>query len=194
MVIGLILTAQSIAAIDPATVAGMWLFDDGSGDIAQDSSGNGLDADLIDGPQWVNGKFGGALEFDGGGAHVVVPDHENPSVAITVTAWVKSNTETWNQNGWIVEKRDAYMMHPVADNTTVGWIFCNGSCWNQPFTWDTGTVGPDDITQWHMYTGTFDSATGEHKLYIDGNVESTLDLNKDPIVVDTGPLYIGNDT
>jgi hypothetical protein len=45
-----------------------------------------------------------------------------------------------------------------------------------------------------MYTGTFDSTTGVRNLYIDGQVENTLDLNKDPIVVDTGPVYIGNDT
>jgi hypothetical protein len=86
------------------------------------------------------------------------------------------------------------MMHPIADDTTVGWIFCNGACWNQPFTWSDGAVGPEDITQWHMYTGTFDSTTGVRNLYIDGQVENTLDLNKDPIVVDTGPVYIGNDT
>jgi len=194
IVLGLILTGQSIAAVDPATVAGMWLFDDGAGDVAKDSSGNGLDADLIDGPSWVTGKFGGALEFDGGGAHVVVPDHENPSEAITVSIWAKSNTETWNVHGWMFEKRDAYMFHPIADGTTVSWIFCNGGCWNLPFTWTTGAVGPDDITQWHMYTGTFDSATGDWKLYIDGIVESTLELDPVPINVDSGPIYIGNDT
>jgi hypothetical protein len=194
IILGLIFTSQSMAEIDPATVAGMWLFDDGAGDVATDASGNGLDADLIDGPQWVAGKFGGALEFDGGGAHVVIPDHENPTEAITVSAWVKSNTDTWNVHGWMFEKRDAYMLHPVEADTTVGWIFCNGACWNQPFDWTTGSVGPDDITEWHMYTGTFDSTTGDWKLYIDGQVESTLELNPVPINVDTGPVYIGNDT
>jgi hypothetical protein len=194
MVIGLILTGQSIAAIDPATVAGMWLFDDGKGDVAKDSSGKGLDGKLVGGPEWVDGKFGKALKFNGTSAYVEVPEHANPTVAITVSAWAKSNTETWNQHGWLVEKRDAYMLHPIQNDTTVGWIFCNGGCWNQPFSWSDGAVGPEDITQWHMYTGTFDSATGERKLYIDGKVENTLELNKVPINVDTGPLYIGNDT
>jgi hypothetical protein len=45
-----------------------------------------------------------------------------------------------------------------------------------------------------MYTGTFDSKTGEWKLYIDGKEESTLKLNKSPISVDFGPIFIGNDT
>jgi hypothetical protein len=194
MVLGLILTSQSIAEIDPATITGMWLFDEGSGKVAKDSSGNGLDADLIDGPKWVDGVFGKALEFDGASSYVEIPAHENPSVAITVSIWAKSNTETWNQHGWVFEKRDAYMMHNVQGNTTTNWIICNGACWNQPFTWETGQVGPDDITEWHMYTGTFDSKTGDWKLYIDGKEESTLDLNKSPLVVENGPIFIGNDT
>jgi hypothetical protein len=45
-----------------------------------------------------------------------------------------------------------------------------------------------------MYTGTFDSATGEWKLYIDGEVANTLELDLVPINVDTGPIHIGNDT
>ena len=45
-----------------------------------------------------------------------------------------------------------------------------------------------------MYTGTFDSKTGEWKIYIDGKVESELDLTKNQIDADSGPIYIGNDT
>ena len=188
------LTGQSLAAIDPGTIVGLWSFDDGAGDIARDSSGNGLDADLIDDPAWITGRFGGALEFDGVASHVVVPDHANPTEAITVTAWVKSSTETWNQHGWIAEKRDAFMLHNVQDSQNVGWIVVNGGPWNLPFTWETGAVAPDDITEWHMYTGTFDSATGEWYLYIDGELESELELNADPLAEDIGPIFIGNDT
>lgn len=194
MVLGLIFTAQSIAKIDPTTITGMWMFDEGQGKVAKDSSGNGLDGELISGPKWVDGKFGKALEFDGKASYVKIPDHQNPTVAITVSIWCKSNTGTWNQHGWVVEKRDAYILHPVQGNTTMAFCLCNGACWNQPFSWETGAVGPKDITQWHMYTGTFDSKTGDWKIYIDGKEESTLKLNKNPINVDTGPIFIGNDT
>jgi len=188
------LTGQSLAAIDPATIEGLWLFEDGGGNTAKDSSGNGLNGELFDGPAWVAGKFGGGLEFDGVGSYVMIPDHANPNDAITITAWVKSSTETWNQNGWIVEKRDAYILHCNADSTNVAFPISNGAPWNQPFTWDTGAVGPDDITQWHMYTGTLDSATGAWRIYIDGELASELELNPDPIIEDVGPIYIGNDT
>ena len=194
--IGLIfvgLTGQSIAAIDPNTIVGLWMFDDGSGDIAEDSSGNGFDGTLINGPAWVNGKFGKALEFDGTGPHVKTTAHESPTEAITVSAWAKSATETWNVQGWLAEKRNAYIMHPVVGTRDMAWCFSNGTPWNLPHSWDTGAVGPDDITEWHMYTGTYDSATGEWKIYIDGEVASELDLNPDPIIEHAGPMHIGSD-
>ena len=54
----------SIAAIDRNNIMGMWLFDENSGDVAIDSSGNKNDG-KIHGAKRVNGKFGKALEFDG---------------------------------------------------------------------------------------------------------------------------------
>ena len=45
-----------------------------------------------------------------------------------------------------------------------------------------------------MYTTTYDSKTGEWYIYIDGKEESSMDLTKNPIDLDSGPVYIGNDT
>ena len=70
-IIGLALTAQSGAEIDPETITGLWLFDEGAGKVAIDSSGSGLDADITK-PEWVDGPFGKALEFDGGGAFLEI--------------------------------------------------------------------------------------------------------------------------
>ena len=45
----------------------MWLFDEGDGKRVIDSSGNKHDGKFANGePQWVEGKFGTALEFRGG--------------------------------------------------------------------------------------------------------------------------------
>ena len=58
-----------------SNLVGYWSFDEGSGNIAHDYSGNGNDGTLSDAnvsnsdgntlPKWVDGKFGKALEFDG---------------------------------------------------------------------------------------------------------------------------------
>jgi len=79
------------AKVDPDTIVGMWLFDEGSGDTTKDSSGNGDDGE-INGAQWVEGKFGTALEFNGSTDAVACPDNESLDItdAITVSAWIKT--------------------------------------------------------------------------------------------------------
>ncbi|MBD3181445.1 hypothetical protein GF312_04080 [Candidatus Poribacteria bacterium] len=54
-----------------------WMFNEVNGDTAVDSSGNGHDGALMGDPQWVEGHFGGALEFDGVEDEVNVPYHED---------------------------------------------------------------------------------------------------------------------
>ena len=94
----------------------------------------------------------------------------------------------------MVEKRNAYIIHPNADTKNVSWPICNGGCWNKPGGWRDGEVGPDNIMDWHLYTTTFDSATGEWNIYIDGVAESTMTIDKNPLDSDDGPVFIGRDT
>jgi len=84
----------SYAKIDTAKIVGVWLFDEGKGDVAKDSSGNGNDGKLMKNPQWVDGKFGTALEFDGTDDYVDVDDTDELSGSdgkkLTVVAWFKT--------------------------------------------------------------------------------------------------------
>ena len=89
IVLSLIFTSISRAEFDLKDVAGMWLFDDGKGDVATDSSENGKDGELVNGPKWIkNGQFGSALEFDGNESkgHVVVGDL-GLSGEVTLVLW-----------------------------------------------------------------------------------------------------------
>ncbi len=65
------LIAVRAAASDPTTpfepdshTLLLYHFDEGEGDVAKDSSGNGYDG-VIQGAQWAEGHFGQALRFDG---------------------------------------------------------------------------------------------------------------------------------
>jgi len=58
-----------------ADVVGLWLLDDGKGEIAKDTSGRGHDAQIFDG-EWVNGKFNKAVQFKDT-THMEVPDHKD---------------------------------------------------------------------------------------------------------------------
>ncbi len=87
--LSLMFTGMSNAEFDLKTVAGMWFFDESKGDTAVDSSENGKDGELVNGPKWIkNGKFGSALEFDGNESkgHVVVGDLDL-SGAVTLVLW-----------------------------------------------------------------------------------------------------------
>ncbi len=83
-----IFTPQSKAA--DSGLVGYWKFDEGSGSVAHDSSGNGLDGTIYT-ATWVDGKVGKALHFNGADSWVDVSN--NPKLSslsqITLEAWIK---------------------------------------------------------------------------------------------------------
>ncbi len=76
-------------------LVGAWFFDEGKGNIAEDASGNDHSGKIND-AEWVDGKFGKALKFDGDGA-VVIPHSDDLTLEFfTIAAWVKcKNQGTW---------------------------------------------------------------------------------------------------
>ncbi len=99
------------AAISLDDVAGMWLFDEGSGDVAGDSSGKGNEGALTGGADWVDGPgadFRSALEFDGSG-YVAIPDDDalDMEETMSVTFWVRSEkvmADMWADRQVVVGK------------------------------------------------------------------------------------------
>ncbi len=68
-----------------------WSFNEGSGTIAFDSSSNVYNGTLEGNPQWVDGKLGGALQFDGSDDYVhcgLIDIDTNITGGLTVCAWV----------------------------------------------------------------------------------------------------------
>ncbi len=108
---GVALCHSDCCATDP-NLAGWWRFNEGSGTTAIDSSGHGLHGELVDGPVWVAGVQGTALQFAGGN-HVAVPGYEGilGAQSRTSAAWInvtKTNASiiTWGPSGsgtkWIM--------------------------------------------------------------------------------------------
>jgi hypothetical protein len=73
ILVSLIVPCLCFAKIDIKDMAGLWLFEEGSGKVVKDSSGNKNDGEFDKGPKWEKGKFGGGLEFDGTPNFVTVP-------------------------------------------------------------------------------------------------------------------------
>ena len=92
-------------AQDP-DLLGWWKCDDGTGTNVTDSSGNGNNGTFVGDPEWVAGKFGSGLLFDGqGGERVSIGNLDVPSGAISITCWFNaSNLDTPGNDPRMVSK------------------------------------------------------------------------------------------
>src|SRR3989338_9810440 len=70
-------------------LVGYWSMDEGSGSYAGDSSGNKNTGTLTNGPTWVDGKRGKALNFDGGNDYVNLGSGDIMSSNATLSLWFK---------------------------------------------------------------------------------------------------------
>ena len=169
-------------------VVGSWHFDEGSGTIAYDSSGNDNDG-TINGATRVDGKYGKALDFDGSDDCVEVAnaDSLNPT-DITIEAWINlaSDPSTWSYAGGIVYKLYSYQWN-VDTNSKLWWGIW-GAALHSNYVFSS-----DDIGQWHHTVITFEK-TGDNqgygKIYVDGSLDNEGSLAED-IDATTEPVYIG---
>ncbi len=96
----------ALVRAEPGLVA-YWNFDEGSGSTAFDSSGNGNTGTLINGPSWVTGIIGNALNFDGVNDYVLVSDSQSLNITgnqFTISAWVYPRIQS-QSFGDIINKR-----------------------------------------------------------------------------------------
>ena len=120
-VLGLFLTSAA-----QADLVGWWRLDDGSGTTAADSSGNGNDGTIQGDPQWVAGKVGGALEFDGDGDYV---DCGNDAVfditeEITLSVWINANDIlNGEHNCWLGKGDNTYAIKHQSGNNLEFFVY-----------------------------------------------------------------------
>ncbi|MGB5725661.1 MAG: LamG-like jellyroll fold domain-containing protein [Thiogranum sp.] len=141
-----------------------WKLDETSGNTAVDSLG-GHDGTLINGPTWGAGQLDGALSFDGNNDYINVPHDDTLSLTtFSISAWIqptalsgwqivvsKSNSTSWN-----------YYLGTSGSEIALG--FNNSGSWTEFITSGAGL----STGQWYHLAGTFDDATGEGKVYLNG--------------------------
>ena len=159
-------------------------FDEGNGDTTKDRV-KGVVGSFANNPQWVEGKFNKALEFDGKGAEVVVKKGEapEPQAEITIATWVKLNANSGNFE--IVRKQipNGKGFDIRLEGSILRWWVNVGSWLNSSY------EKPLPVNEWFFLVGTYDGKAS--KIYINGDEVASSDISG-KIQYDESNLLIGS--
>ena len=159
---------------------GLWTMNEGGGTDVYDSSVNGNDGTL-DGGDWIVGKIGSGLDFDGGVHDEVEIPVDTYDALSTMSAFIWYNTEIdqsykvmfgnggigtgqWHRGGWSIAQR------PHADGRFYFDIYTDDGAGTEA----RDKYQPYDMEldgEWHHVGFTFDN--GELILYHDGSAIAT---------------------
>lgn len=157
-------------------LVGEWLFDEGAGSIAYDTSGFTHDGTLVGSPTWSDGKVGQALTFDGSSyVDLGIEVDDVIQDGVTLEAWIKPAVK---QNGGILssditdssKKGFDFFLWSAYDPYGRIYIDCGAGASRGRKYWTIPSMEWYD--NWHHVAATWDGAT--IKLYVDGADVGTL--------------------
>ncbi|MBI1925637.1 LamG domain-containing protein [Candidatus Poribacteria bacterium] len=186
----LLTIGQSTGRSATKDLVAAWAFDEGTGNTVKDVSGHGHNG-TISGAKWVNGKFGKALEFNGDGDQVSVPNDDalNIQGALTIEAWIFLTG--WNPDlNAIAQKwedgsnRRQYQL-TVYGQTKTNWWYCSNAGDKWPRAEGKILVEPE---KWTHVAGTYDGK--KLRNYTNGKFDVELDQPNGIFASDV-PVVIG---
>jgi hypothetical protein len=135
---------------------GHWKMDEKSGTTAYDISGNGNHGTLTNGPTWTEGKYGGAVEFDG------VDDYVNTNLSVnsnqmTIETWIKPNSILGEDTGIMGTNSSGFAIGQRQDGILFVW-----QAWGNHWSW----YGFLEADKWTHIAVTVNDLT--IKTYVDG--------------------------
>jgi len=168
-------------------------FDEGTGNIAYDISGNGNNCTIY-GAKWTKGKYGSALQFDGVDDYVDIPDSTDftfdATTSFTIEVWMKTSyvgygaivsnysgtTEFFrvytDANGIGFDFRDANgNFVDVNPSGTGSWKYLNGG--------------------WHHIVAKRDVSTGKAYVFVDAKLIKSVDDITNTVIDSDSNLRIG---
>jgi hypothetical protein len=170
-----------------------WKFDEGVGTTAFDSSSNSKNG-LITSATWQKEEScvsGNCLFFSGTSDSSVRTDPVNPSLQMTVSAWVKRTDNTADG-----------MWHPIVSsggnlNNGTGWFFSFSPSWGElrfyigdnTNHYINANISNFPVNEWQFLTATVTNSN--FSLYLNGRELNTLNHSVSAIVYDSSPLKIG---
>ncbi|WP_229075848.1 LamG-like jellyroll fold domain-containing protein [Actinoplanes sp. DH11] len=162
---------------------GDWNLDEGSGTTARDSAGDS-DLTLTGDTGWAPGVTGTALTFDGDGdsADTAAPVLDTTK-DYTIAAWVTLDRLPGNY-ATAVSQDGRRVENPFYLQYGQGAFAFSTPGGNR-----ARLVTTPELNRWYHLAGVRDHATGEIRLYVDGQRVAAVPAGPD--VVSTGPLSVG---
>ena len=145
------------AKIDPNRVVGIWLLDEGKGDVAEDASENGHKGTITQG-KWEKGKFDGALEIKKGGTVTIPLDKGTIIDKVTFILWLQFTDIGGQQNYFSIwdQSNNRYVPYKNGGNLLRSWTN----------TWDISSGVTVKAGTWYHVANVYDGKTGS--IYING--------------------------
>ena len=138
-------TVPLFAGLDDKSLVLYLPFDEGNGDKAGDASTYDHEGELVKSPEWVDGQFGTALEFDGTkGQYVMVPINDTLQLTeeFSVAFWVRRGDQIRDWNYMVAGGSLKWAtIFNNADSKTYFWS-TSGATWAQKAVSDE--IQPED--------------------------------------------------
>ena len=174
-------TTSAVATLDvngsvTQGLVGWWKFDESNGTVANDSSGNNRNGSLTgfdsNTTQWVQGKVGGALQFDGTDDYVNINGYKGilGSSPRTMVAWIKTT------------KVESSIMSWGNHNSAQKWSFPIKTDKLRVEAYNGSIVGTNEVTddQWHHVGSVLPTGTNNINqilFYLDGVAEPHSEIS-----------------
>jgi len=165
MMLFLITQAEGKLSLDDNI--GIWLLDEGKGDIAKDSSPNKYDGEIT-GAKWVKGKIGQALEFKKGNTVTIPLGKGSMRNKASVIMWIQFTDLGGQQNYFSVWDQSSNRLVPYKEGGNML------RCWSNNWNVVSGVTAKKN--QWYHIANVYNGKKAS--IYIDGKLKVSQDVPK----------------
>lgn len=162
-----LVASYSHAKIDPDRIVGIWLLDEGNGDVAEDASENGRKGTITQG-NWEDGKFDGALEIKKGGTVTIPLGTGIIEDKVTFVLWLNFTDTAGQQNYFSIwdQSNNRYVPYKNGGHLLRSWTN----------TWDIASGVTVKADTWYHVANVYDGETC--KIYVNGKEEVSQNVAK----------------